>query len=759
MTAVEFRPTHLIFGVATSFLLLTGFVKPITFNIEELPDVDRWSALSNGDLQKKIKVTKDPLTKAGIAESLGDWETCAVSAKKVSNKSSIRDWVLLLELNCARQLAELDPKPKSVKSIGDLLSDAIHRTEAFSFDPFSKTLQEKKSQNLLLAKLSLCKWLDKHSRWKELNTELEKLFKLESFLAKPDRALLYYYAGNVMVADRHWADAFWQFERARDLNPEAAQIEARVKGILPMLPTSVRDQFADKFSPPGETPSPTPTPNTSNEELDMANQADGYLTRNDIIAAVEALAKLIKKYPGGIRSKWAQDKIFELFAGEIEKSRGPDGASVAKKRIETEMLDFDSERQLEWGRALFDIQAYAEAAPLLKKSADQVSGSKSAAHAYYLAARSFQLINSFADAKDLYQLIGKSYPSSAEVVDAAIQSGLININEGDPSEAITHLETARSRKMTSQQDLISLFWLYQSYKMKRTESGIAEKGAELIRRFGLTYYGLIAFQDIKKTLPTFDKLKAKSAKTYFSESELHGLERARVLLNAGLLNAAAEELSPFSARTLSPAEQEFLANFYAQALHYQKAFSLLTSLIDEIPERKTDFIIHQIFPKEYFDLVSDDKRSADVDPLLLLSVMKQESAFDHNALSRSGAVGLMQMIPPTAEDVKKELNSSAEIPKDLNDPATNVKFCAHYLAHLLKKYNGSVPLALAAYNAGPTRITQFVAARGGTLRDTWVDELPWAETSFYVKSILKNYVFYRLLYGGLVQLPTPPWSK
>ena len=541
------------------------------------------------------------------------------------------------------------------------------------------------------------------------------------------------------------------------MNPDASQIESRVKGILPLVPSSIREQFSEKLGEASESPSPSPTP--SNAEMDMANEADQFLTRSDSIAAVESLSKLIKKFPGGAKSKWAQDKIFELFANEIEKSKGPDGVSVAKKRIEAEMQDFDSERQGEWGKALFDMQFYAEAAPLLRKSADQISGSKSAAKPYYLAARAYQLINNYLDAKELYQTVLKSYPGSPEVVDAAIQWALININENDPSEAITHLETARSRKMTSQQDLVSLFWLYQSYKIKNTPNMVAEKGEELIRRFGLTYYGLIAYQDSRKQLPVFEKAKVTTAKAYFSEAELHALERARALLNAGLLSEATEELSPFLSRNLSPAEQAYLANFYAQALHYQRAFSFLTSLVDEAPEKKTDFIVRQIFPKEYFEQVSDDKKRADVDPLLLLSVMKQESAFDHTALSRSGAVGLMQMIPPTAEEVKKELNSNAEIPKDLNDPATNVKFCAHYLAHLVKKYNGSIPLALAAYNAGPTRVTQFVEARGGILRDTWVDELPWAETSFYVKSILKNYVYYRMLYNGLGQLPSPPWNK
>jgi soluble lytic murein transglycosylase len=738
-------------------LLLTGFVKPITINIEELPRVDRWSASSAGELTKKLKTVKDPLVKAGIADGLADWETCAVSAKKVSPKSSIRDWALLLELNCARQWAEEDDKPKSGKTAGEILSDSIRRTEAFSFDTYSKTLQDKKLQALLAARLSLCKWLDKHSRWKDLKSELVQIFKLESFFSKSDRALLYYYAGDVMVADRLWSDAFWQFQRAHDLSPDVSQIESRVKGILPMVPPSIREQFTEKFVSSPELPSPTPNP--SSEEMDLGNQADGYLTRNDTIAAVDALVKMIKKFPGGVRSKWAQDKMFELFASEIEKSRGPDGPSVAKKKIETVMLEFDSERQYEWGHSLFDMQAYAESAPILRKSADQVSGSKSASKAYYLAGRAYQLTNDYSNAKELFQLIVKNYPASPEVVDAAIQWALANINENDPSEAITHLEIARTRKMTSQQDLISLFWLYQSYKLKNTESGITDKGNELIRRFGITYYGLIAYSDLKKNLPAFDKTKTKTAKVFFSEAELHGLERARALLNAGLLNAAAEELSPFSARSLSTAEEQYLANFYAQALHYQKAFGLLASVIDESPERKTDFIVRQIFPKEYYDIVSDDKRRSDVDPFLLLSVMKQESAFDHMALSRSGAVGLMQMIPPTGEEVKKELNSDADIPSDLNDPATNVRFCAYYLNRLLKKYNGSVPLALAAYNAGPTRINQFMAARGGVLRDTWVDELPWSETSFYVKSILKNYVFYRILYGGLNQLPSPPWNK
>ena len=269
---------------------------------------------------------------------------------------------------------------------------------------------------------------------------------------------------------------------------------------------------------------------------------------------------------------------------------------------------------------------------------------------------------------------------------------------------------------------------------------------------------LLLTKSLIKICPTFEKSAGQVAKVYFSESESRALTRARTLMQAGLLDEAGEELSIFSSRSLNPDESQYLATFFAQSAKYQKVFTLLGASMDDSSDRRNDFTMRELFPKEFWEIVHGDGARSDVDPLLLLSVMKQESAFDAQALSHSGAVGLMQMIPPTAEDVKRELGLRVEIPKDLSDPATNVKFCAYYLSKLIKSFNGSIPLALAAYNAGPRRINQFMAARGA-LSDTWVDELPWSEPSFYVKSILKNYIVYRMLYGGIKSLPTAPWSN
>lgn len=733
-----------------------GFVKPRSVNLDESPKAERWAVAPLSDQKKKLKSAKNALTRVGLSASVGDWEGCITAARQVP-KGPVNDWVLYLEMTCAKKLSENGGKQKgSEKSVGPLLRETLKRIRQAEsqVDP-SSPLVERFHDTRISFELSFCQWLTKHAQWKDLRGEIQQLLKYEFQLTKADRAKLYFLSGELLVAERQWSDAYLQFDLARSLEGDPL-IEGRLKNILPMLPPALREQYEKRNRPAPEANALVVTP--SSDELDLYNQAQNYLIRNEPVPAVEAMGKLVKKFPNGVKARWAQDKIYELLGVELEKSRGPDGSSVAKRRIENEMLDFDPDRQLEWGKGLFDAQAYEDAAPLLHKAAEQVASSQKASKLFYLAARAYHLSGNDSAAKEIFRRMVKNYPMAPEFVDAATQWALINIHENDPAEGITHLEMARSRKMSNQQDLISLFWLFQCYKMKNTAASVTQTATELVQRFPLTYYGLIAFQELNKQLPQYEKQKAKAAKVFFSEAEWSALDRARILLIAGLLDEAGDELSIFSKRPLALDEGQYLAGFYVQALRYQKTFSLLSSLYDEVPEKRTDSLVRRLFPQEFWDVVNDEKKRSGLDPLLLLSVMRQESAFDPQAVSRSGAMGLLQMLPPTAEEVKKEINSNAQLPKDLFDPSTNVKFCAHYLARMLKKYGGSVPLALAAYNAGPSRITQFINSQNGILRDTWVDELPWAETSFYVKSILKNYVMYRILYGGLTQLPSPPWA-
>jgi soluble lytic murein transglycosylase len=138
---------------------------------------------------------------------------------------------------------------------------------------------------------------------------------------------------------------------------------------------------------------------------------------------------------------------------------------------------------------------------------------------------------------------------------------------------------------------------------------------------------------------------------------------------------------------------------------------------------------------------------------LLLSVMRQESAFDPAAISSAGARGLMQLMPATAKSVAKQ-NGMAYQPDRLTlDPDYNVRLGSAYLSSLLRDYGGSYVLALAAYNAGPGRVRQWIAEHGDPRNPKvdavdWVERISFSETRNYVQRIMETLAIYRHRLGA-----------
>jgi len=166
------------------------------------------------------------------------------------------------------------------------------------------------------------------------------------------------------------------------------------------------------------------------------------------------------------------------------------------------------------------------------------------------------------------------------------------------------------------------------------------------------------------------------------------------------------------------------------------------------PSNDTRDLHHLAYPAAYHRLVRAAGDEFGVSPLLLLAIMRQESAFRVRARSWASAHGLMQIIPPTAERIANALEVEPFSPSMLNIPDINVRFGGWYIAQLLAKYDGHVALALANYNAGPRAATKWVDAAGGGVTDAFVEEIPYRETRHYVKRVLGNLWAYAVLYGG-----------
>ena len=151
-----------------------------------------------------------------------------------------------------------------------------------------------------------------------------------------------------------------------------------------------------------------------------------------------------------------------------------------------------------------------------------------------------------------------------------------------------------------------------------------------------------------------------------------------------------------------------------------------------------DWYVRLRYPLDYEHIVSGHAKNYDLDPALLAAVIYRESKFNARARSDSGAIGLMQLLPDTAEGIALHTGGSRFELSDLWDPEINVRYGAFYLRRLLNKY-GNVRLALAAYNAGQANVDEWLAEGKG---------IAFPETREYVDEVLHARDVYAKTYAS-----------
>ena len=315
-----------------------------------------------------------------------------------------------------------------------------------------------------------------------------------------------------------------------------------------------------------------------------------------------------------------------------------------------------------------------------------------------------------------------------------------------------------------------------------------------------TYYGLLArsrlLEATKTTLPTVACPKIP-APTDFVEDERVGalldrllvrdgelypsLRRVRTLWRLGMIEEARRELwligidfawvrargrpqyfihRPEAERILRgtvPPRRRFGAR--ERAIHKERA--RLGPLLGELMQRGGAFYfawrflppdkdpVRQRFPRAYPDLVVRTARRHGLDPNVLWAVMKTESSFRTDAVSRVGATGLMQIMPTTGRLLAAELKLTDFDHGQLYSPQTNLTMAGWYLGAVLKKFKGQLLLAAAGYNGGPHNVALWLDQRGaGSDLDEFVEEIPFSESRRYAKKILRLVALYERTYCG-----------
>ena len=153
-------------------------------------------------------------------------------------------------------------------------------------------------------------------------------------------------------------------------------------------------------------------------------------------------------------------------------------------------------------------------------------------------------------------------------------------------------------------------------------------------------------------------------------------------------------------------------------------------------------------PLKHEDIIRQQAADKGLDPALVAGVIYTESRFRDGQTSSAGAQGLMQLTPATAKYIAGLSGGTAFVLSDLDVPQVNISYGTYYLRYLLNRYDGSEPLALAAYNGGEGNVDAWVAREKARGRDFTTDRIPFTETRQYVTKVMTAQRQYQDNYGS-----------
>lgn len=228
------------------------------------------------------------------------------------------------------------------------------------------------------------------------------------------------------------------------------------------------------------------------------------------------------------------------------------------------------------------------------------------------------------------------------------------------------------------------------------------------------------------------------------------LERIRILMEAGLVEAGAAETARLTRQARGLTDRVALARLLTSAGDYNRAQRVVvdayTAPLARGPIQGLEELWWYAWPSAYSGLV-DAATAADksVDADLVYSIMREESGYRPKVVSPVGARGLLQIMRETGAQLAGRTGRTAFDPDDLFDPRTNIELGSFYLYELSQLFPTKLSASIASYNAGPHVVADWVDENTRP-DDEWVESIPYAQTRSYVKRVMRSVEAYRLLY-------------
>lgn len=501
--------------------------------------------------------------------------------------------------------------------------------------------------------------------------------------------------------------------------------------------------------------------------------------------ARKAQARLREKFPD-IFPFHTIDSLAEE-ADRLIRERQSTEAEILYKKLLNNISEADLRlRYLTKLAALYlGIRSRNEAIPILEQIARDFPESAEASKALYQIGQILWNRHDNTQAIEYFKLLMEKYPTSAYVDHARYASADIHEYFGRKEEAIqlyTYLQKQVPKSQVRDEAGWRLAWLYyrrgelqsasaafrvlvaQSkdgpfataalYWQARTAErlGDFETAKQLHRQIinggEESYYQALALRWLERSGSTVEDNKSTKLSAVIeadppvgSDVAFH-LSRARELTTLSLQQLAVLELDEINRRS-KPTDR--LRALLMREYFHSQAYGRSLMLANQLPVSQGERDLYR-YPLAYWELIQQKAQERGVDPYLVLALIRQESLFDARARSPAAALGLMQLIPPTAARVARQLGLPTPSQDMLFQPEVNIALGTQYLKDLLQRYSNNWFKALAAYNAGEAAVDRWEKEIVTDDIEEFVERIPYVETRGYVKLVLRNHRIYKRLY-------------
>lgn len=705
--------------------------------------------------------SKPSLMQQKTAELEGKWKVCVQLAKRnFQQNPTLQPWVLKSWMTCARRSLLNQGDPAAVEEL--LKTVQLHENLFFDssgavslqkeLNQFLRT-QKKSGPYLVLEKQSEKTWDWVLSRsFVEASVKAQVWLLWSESLQKKSNLV-----GALEFIERSLAQVESLAAKERRRSLELLLRKDRLTEAIPIIETGVEaeDNFEVRFR-------------ESEQKQDWVN-------------LMQDLVDYLKSYPSGKKASWADEKIRSLLVRFGPKATVDQAFIRLREKLINKAKNADPVRLAEWARVFHRRADYLVSLNLSSEALGFFEKTEVASELLWICGRSAQFLGSYRQSRTCFEILIESHRGSSYFHEALFRLGLVHYRQKQWSSARAQFETLLAEGL-DRFDLNSRYWLVRiGQKLNSVE--LVEKHREVIlAKYPLSYYGLrlrLEKTSDSRLVGVIPELSAKKSEAEFTWTGREHVQLSKVALLAknGWYNEALKE---FEALTWPRSLENKIVMIpqLARLGLYFPVVRLTNEVTDIDPEHRSVDLLQWSYPQAFLQTIRAEAEARKISPFLVRSVIRQESAFRADIASSSDARGLMQMIPPTGEEVAADLEArDVLIPEDLSRPLVNIQFGTYYLAKMLNRFSRHVPAALAAYNAGPTRVELFFQARSELLmalsdpssavdQEIWFDELPWSETSFYIKAILRNSFLFQWLEANPpsgevreLKLPALLWSN